>query len=382
MRRLGAAAAAGALVLLMAPSALAQYPPGGDAECLRVFNAQGRPDNTFRRGERFSATGNASGNRRCADPNADVTLSINPVLDTVEADGDGDYAAIGLRIPGNIALGPATLAATTRLDGEPITYTRAIKIIGDAGTAKLPATGRDIGILAGWGVAFVAAGMTLTMATRRRVLARTDGSVGLADPPLLVDEDWERSWSLGGAGTREAGPVVERAEPEPVVPEPKPVVPALELVVPAPEPVVPAPEPAAPAPVTADVGPDDRVIDLLAQAVRDLSQAEASRRDGRHEWACFASQQAADKAVRALYASYGLEAVGRSVARLLAESPSGAPERLVDEGRVLDTYLEAIRDPGVDADGVGFDRYGDIQSEQAITFGHDVVGFVEVQLRR
>ncbi|WP_211230153.1 HEPN domain-containing protein [Desulfovirgula thermocuniculi] len=37
--------------------------------------------------------------------------------------------------------------------------------------------------------------------------------------------------------------------------------------------------------------------------MRDLEQAEDSRRAGRHEWACFAAQQAAEKAVKALHLS-------------------------------------------------------------------------------
>ncbi|OGF54055.1 MAG: hypothetical protein A2Z21_04445 [Candidatus Fraserbacteria bacterium RBG_16_55_9] len=39
----------------------------------------------------------------------------------------------------------------------------------------------------------------------------------------------------------------------------------------------------------------NRARDWLNQALRDLEQAEDSRRAGRHEWACFAAQQAAEK---------------------------------------------------------------------------------------
>jgi HEPN domain-containing protein len=49
----------------------------------------------------------------------------------------------------------------------------------------------------------------------------------------------------------------------------------------------------------------DRSKDRLAQAHDDLEQAEASRRDGRHNWACFAAQQAAEKALNALHLSIG-----------------------------------------------------------------------------
>jgi HEPN domain-containing protein len=45
----------------------------------------------------------------------------------------------------------------------------------------------------------------------------------------------------------------------------------------------------------------DRSRDWFAQAERDLEQAQASRREQRHEWACFAAQQASEKAVKALH---------------------------------------------------------------------------------
>jgi len=46
-----------------------------------------------------------------------------------------------------------------------------------------------------------------------------------------------------------------------------------------------------------------------------------SRTAGRHEWACFASQQAAEKALKALHLACNQEAWGRVVAQLLAELP-------------------------------------------------------------
>jgi HEPN domain-containing protein len=39
-----------------------------------------------------------------------------------------------------------------------------------------------------------------------------------------------------------------------------------------------------------------RKWDWFRQAERDLEQAESSHREGRHEWACFAAQQSAEKA--------------------------------------------------------------------------------------
>lgn len=49
----------------------------------------------------------------------------------------------------------------------------------------------------------------------------------------------------------------------------------------------------------------NRWRDWLAQAEHDLGQAEASHRDGRHDWSCFAAHQSAKKAVKALHQSSG-----------------------------------------------------------------------------
>src|SRR3989442_753797 len=56
----------------------------------------------------------------------------------------------------------------------------------------------------------------------------------------------------------------------------------------------------------------NRARDWFAQAERDLEQARASQKEGRHEWACLAAQQAADMALKALHLSLGQEAWGHA----------------------------------------------------------------------
>ena len=78
----------------------------------------------------------------------------------------------------------------------------------------------------------------------------------------------------------------------------------------------------------------DRARDWFQQAKRDLEQAKSSRAEERHEWACFAAQQAAEKAVKALHLSLSQEAWGHVVARLLKELPIAVPEGLIDNTKV------------------------------------------------
>lgn len=126
----------------------------------------------------------------------------------------------------------------------------------------------------------------------------------------------------------------------------------------------------------------DRSGDWLAQAVRDLEQAEDSRAAGRHEWACFAAHQAAEKAVKAVHLAHGQEAWGHVVATLLEELPRAAtvPAGLVDQGRVLDNYYIPSRYPNGHPAGAPFEHYGGIQSEGAVAHARAILEFARSQV--
>lgn len=109
-----------------------------------------------------------------------------------------------------------------------------------------------------------------------------------------------------------------------------------------------------------------------------MEQAEDSRRAGRHEWACFAAHQGAEKAVKALHLHLGQEAWGHVVARLLEELPEAAraPRELVDKGRVLDNFYIPSRYPNSHPQGAPFEHYGSLQSEEAIRYAREIAEFV------
>ncbi len=81
----------------------------------------------------------------------------------------------------------------------------------------------------------------------------------------------------------------------------------------------------------------DRSEDWLTQSHRNLDQAGDSADAGRHEWACFAAQQAAEMAVKGLHLRRGQEAWGHVVRRLLEELPStvAVPSELIEAARGL-----------------------------------------------
>lgn len=126
----------------------------------------------------------------------------------------------------------------------------------------------------------------------------------------------------------------------------------------------------------------NRARDWLNQAVRDLEQAEDSRQAGRHEWACFAAQQAAEKAVKALHLQLGQEAWGHVVAMLLKELPEPVPvpSELVEKGRVLDNFYIPSRYPDSHPEGAPFEHYGPLQSEEAIRYAGEIIAFARSQM--
>ncbi len=124
----------------------------------------------------------------------------------------------------------------------------------------------------------------------------------------------------------------------------------------------------------------NRASDRLRQAERDLEQARASQRDARHEWACFAAQQAAEKAAKALHLALGQEAWGHVVAVLLGELPLRPPEGRMDKAKVLDNFYVATRDVNGHAAGAPFEHYGPLQSTQAIEYAGEIVEFARSQM--
>ncbi|GIW02342.1 HEPN domain-containing protein [Roseiflexus sp.] len=124
----------------------------------------------------------------------------------------------------------------------------------------------------------------------------------------------------------------------------------------------------------------NRSQDWFKQAERDLEQAIDSQRAGRHEWACFAAHQSAEKAVKALHLAYRQEAWGHVVARLLADLPLNVPPDLIDKGRVLDNFYIPTRYPNGHPAGAPYEHYGVLQSEQAIAYAREIVEFVRHEM--
>ena len=126
----------------------------------------------------------------------------------------------------------------------------------------------------------------------------------------------------------------------------------------------------------------DRSDDWMTQAQRNLDQALDSAQAGRHEWACFAAQQAAEMAVKALHLSLGQEAWGHVVRRLLEELPESVtvPGDLVEAARVLDAHYVPTRYPNGHAAGAPAEHYGALQSGEAAHYAGQILEFCGAQM--
>jgi HEPN domain-containing protein len=125
----------------------------------------------------------------------------------------------------------------------------------------------------------------------------------------------------------------------------------------------------------------ERSKDWLDQAERDIRQAEASLRDGFYEWACFAAQQAAEKAVKALIQSLGGEAWGHSVAALIDALPENVkPNHLRDQALELDQAYIPSRYPNAHPAGFPGKAYSHKIAERLIEYAKQIITYCQDQV--
>jgi len=131
----------------------------------------------------------------------------------------------------------------------------------------------------------------------------------------------------------------------------------------------------------------ERSGDWLAQAKRDLENAKYESSGQYYEWACFLSQQAAEKAVKAVYQKTGAEAFGHSVAGLLARLPPFSEEtdkekksELVALAKELDKAYILARYPNGHPEGAPFNVYTEAEANRSIEYAGRIVRYCEDKL--
>jgi len=127
-----------------------------------------------------------------------------------------------------------------------------------------------------------------------------------------------------------------------------------------------------------------RFKDWIAQAEDDLEHAKKSLKMQDYNWSCFASQQAAEKALKSLYDFLGGEGWGHTVVKLLKELPQdkvSVKKGLLEKAVYLDKLYILTRYPNGFDSGVPKDYFTQKEAKEAIGNAEDILSFVKTQIR-
>ena len=118
----------------------------------------------------------------------------------------------------------------------------------------------------------------------------------------------------------------------------------------------------------------------LRQAEKDLESAQDSLITKHYEWACFQSQQAAEKALKAVLYSKGLRAIlTHSIRDLVLECSKYEKDfsNLVSQGKVLDSYYIPTRYPdSLVGNEIPSEYYSQEDAAQCISYAESILSIV------
>ena len=125
-----------------------------------------------------------------------------------------------------------------------------------------------------------------------------------------------------------------------------------------------------------------RACDWFNQTMRDLEQAKDSQQAGRHEWACFAAQQAGAKSAKALQLSSGRRSRIYSISEIFEKLHEiiQIPGEIFDKGRMLDNLYIPARYPNIHHQGAPFEHYDQVQSDASISYAIEIINFASARM--
>ncbi|MBN1307700.1 MAG: HEPN domain-containing protein [Chitinispirillaceae bacterium] len=127
-----------------------------------------------------------------------------------------------------------------------------------------------------------------------------------------------------------------------------------------------------------------RVEDWMRQANKDYRHAERSMEQNDFEWACFAAQQAAEKALKALLLSLHADFWGHSLLKMLKSLPEGhsASEALLHHAVDLDkVYIPARYPDSFDA-GSPMDFFSEHDARDALLSAKELISYAKNAIPR
>lgn len=127
-----------------------------------------------------------------------------------------------------------------------------------------------------------------------------------------------------------------------------------------------------------------RTEDWFRPAERDVQHARDALERTTFEWAAFAAQQGAERAVKAAYQRLGAEARGHSVTQLLSllPAPDRPDESLIDIAKDLDKHYITPRYPNSYPEDAPMDFYTRAEAERAIAGAERILGYCKSRVLR
>jgi HEPN domain-containing protein len=121
----------------------------------------------------------------------------------------------------------------------------------------------------------------------------------------------------------------------------------------------------------------ERSKDWINQAIKDLKTAEDIAKSGSFEWSCFVAQQAAEKAVKAVFQKLNAVAWGHSVLDLIKilSNKATVSEELVNCARTLDRYYIPARYPNSFESGSPYEYFTRKDAEDALVCSKRIIEF-------
>ncbi len=126
----------------------------------------------------------------------------------------------------------------------------------------------------------------------------------------------------------------------------------------------------------------NRWRDWYEQGKRDLERARLDVQYEYYEWACFTSQQAAEKVVKALGLARNITLWGHSLTEMLKRlhQDINVPQEILDCARLLDLYYIPPRYPNGFAAGKPADYFTEKQAREALDAASRIIRFCESHL--
>lgn len=128
----------------------------------------------------------------------------------------------------------------------------------------------------------------------------------------------------------------------------------------------------------------NRARDWWIQAKADLQHAKYALDGGSYEWACFAAQQAAEKALKAVFEQRGQKSWGHSALRMLQalqDEGLAIPGDSLEAAKILDKHYIPTRYPNSLEQGAPTEFYTQKEAKDAVRYSEEILRFCDHLLR-